>query len=399
MPVDSEKAILEFLKKKPLDFEPGTDWKYSNTGYFLLGFIIQKVTGITFEEAVKKYIFLPLKMSQSGFNYKDLSNEHKTTGYTILLDDTANIAAVYDKNELFSAGGIYSTIKDLYRFHEAMQTNLIIGKALTEKSYLPFKNGYGYGWFIDSLDGRRIVHHGGGASGYRANLIRIPEDNICIILLSNTETADVTAIKKKILSALFNLPYKVPSQIKVPENELLLMQGTYAIAPSINIYVTVRNGRITARPSMQPSSVLLPEKTNLFYVDQIDGYIEFKKNPGGIYDTLLLTQNGVSYKGIKINPKWGIVGSSTSNGWDGPDLELQEDSTRRGIWYLKNVQLTAGEIKFRFNNDWTYNYGINPGDNKLNAAGQNIKIEGGRYNIILDMSIAEEPRYIITKIN
>lgn len=399
MPVNSEKSILQFLQTQPLDFRPGTGWNYSNTGYFLLGFIIQKVTGLPYETAVKKFVFKPLEMVNSGFNYKMLADNKKTTGYTILYNDTSNVAPVYDKNELFSAGGIYSTTGDLYRFHLAMQTNKIINKDLTSRAYTPFRNNYGYGWFIDSVSGKRIISHAGGASGFRSNLIRIPEENLCIILLCNSENSDVTTIKKKILSILFNEPYKLPKKINISKEKVAKMQGAYSVAPSLTIYVSAKNGRFTARPTMQSETLLLPEKENLFYVDAIDGYIEFKKNNKGGYDTLILTQNGESYTGVRIYPGWGIAGTSTVNGWNGPDLKLIEDATKKNIWALNNVQLTEGEIKFRFNNDWTFNYGIDKKNNGLKAEGQNIKIEKGRYDILLDLANSNKPKFTIKKLN
>jgi CubicO group peptidase (beta-lactamase class C family) len=399
MPVDSEKSMLNFLQKEPLDFLPGTDWNYSNTGYFLLGFIVKKVTGLSYETAVKKYIFEPLKMTNSGFNYKALADNKKTTGYTILYNDTSNVAPLYDENELFSAGGIYSTTGDLNKFHQAMQTNRIINKDLTSKAYTPFKNNYGYGWFIDSISGKKIVSHSGGASGFRSNLIRVPEDNICIILLCNSENSDVTATKKKLLSILFNQPYKLPPRINISRDEVKEMQGTYSVAPSFAIYVSAKNGRLTARPTMQSETLLLPEKENIFYIDAIDGYIEFKKSNKGFYDTLVLTQNGESYTGVRIYPGWGVVGSSTKNGWNGPDLKLVEDDTKKGIWSLNNIALTEGEIKFRFNNDWTFNYGLDKNNNGLKAEGQNIKIETGMYDILLDLRNSNEPKFTIKKLN
>ncbi len=398
MPVNSEKSMLQFLRTQPLDFSPGTDWNYSNTGYFLLGFIIQKVTGLPYETAVRKFIFGPLKMTSSGFNYKALVDNKKTTGYTILYNDTSNVATLYDNNELFAAGGIYSTTEDLHKFHVAMQTNKIINENLTSRAYTPFRNNYGYGWFIDSISGKRVISHSGGASGFRTNLIRIPEDDLCIILLCNSENSDVTAIKKKLLNLIFNQPYKLPVKINIPRDKLSKMQGVFSVAPSLSIYISEKHGRLTARPSMQSETLLLPEKENLFYVDAIDGYIEFPENKGS-YDTLRLIQNGESYTGIRIHPDWGIAGSATMNGWNGPDLKLIEDAAKKDIWSLNNIRLTDGEIKFRFNNDWTYNYGIDKKTGNLKSEGQNIRIEAGRYDIVLDLANPNQPKLKIKKLN
>lgn len=397
MPVNSEKAMLDFLQRKPLEFSPGSDWNYCNTGYFLLGFIIQKVTGMPYEKVVKKYIFAPLNMKQSGFNYSALTHPYKTTGYTMLYNDTNHTAPVYDQHELFSAGGIYSTTNDLYKFHEAMQANKIISKAATIKAYSPFKMNYGYGWFIDSISGKRIVSHSGGASGFCSYLVRIVEDNTVIILLCNSENSDVNAVKKKILNVLFDQPYKIPQRINVSKDQIAKFVGAYQLTPEMTIYISSENGRLNARPSMQKSTLLLPEKENSFYVDAINGTIDFRKAETGVFDTLVLTQKGKSYKGVRINPGWSLVGSSTPNGWNGPDLKLNQDSTLKKVWSINKVRLSEGAIKFRFNNDWTFNYGLDLKTNNLVTAGENIKVTAGVYNIILDLSNANKPVCTIKK--
>ncbi len=398
MPVNSEKAMLEFLRKKPLNFSPGTEWEYCNTGYFLLGFIIEKVTGVPYEKAVENYIFTPLGMNHSGFDYRTLKDSNKTTGYAILYDDTSAVAPVYDPHELFAAGGIYSTTYDVYRFHEAMQANKILSPDATRKAYTPFKKNYGFGWFIDSVSGRRIIGHSGGASGYRSYLVRIPEENTVIILLCNSENTDVNAVKKKLLNVMFNEPYKIPSGGKIAHRLLEKYQGAYAMTPRMTIYISAENGRLTARPSMQKAALLLPETESRFYVDDINGYIDFLKAGTGDVDTLVLTQDGKRYTGARIHPSWSVVGSSTPNGWNGPDVKLGQDTAKKSVWRLNTVRLNEGEIKFRFNNDWTFSYGIDKDTHTLVAGGENIKVEAGVYRIIIDMANPGTPMYTITRL-
>lgn len=93
-----------------------------------------------------------------------------------------------------------------------------------------------------------------------------------------------------------------------------------------------------------------------------------------------------------------MLGSAASNGWDGNnDIPFTEDDTKKGLWKLSNVKLVAGELKFRFNNDWTINYGDNNNDTVLDSYGANIKVEAGIYDIILDFSKEDDPRYTLLK--
>jgi CubicO group peptidase (beta-lactamase class C family) len=126
-PATREK-MLALFKDKPLDFSPGTGWNYSNSGYLLLGYIIEDVTKMTYEQAVRKYIFTPLRMTHSGFDFTDLKTKEKATGY-FNLDQKENTAApIVDSSVSFSAGAIYSTTGDLFLWHKALQTNTILSK-------------------------------------------------------------------------------------------------------------------------------------------------------------------------------------------------------------------------------------------------------------------------------
>lgn len=397
MPVDSEKAMLDFLQQKKLSFSPGTKWSYCNTGYFLLGFIIEKVSGMTYQAAVTKYIFVPLKMTNSGFDYEKLNTKNKTIGYSVLYPDTVLPAVMYDKRELFSAGGIYTTTADLYKFHQAMQSNTIIGKKLTDKAYTPYRKNYGYGWFIDSISGKRVVSHSGGASGFRSYLARITEDNTCIVLLSNNENTDIAAIEKKILKVLSKQPFILPDPAVISPANILSYTGAYSLRGNMTIYIYSQHGQLFARPSQKNGVLLLPEKENSFYIDETDRHIEFKKAKDGNVDSLVFMEKGSEYSGVRIPATWGLTGSASVNGWDGPDLSLTENSLRSGIWTADQVKLGNGEIKFRFNNDWTLNYGIGIGNNKLSANGENIKIKAGIYSIELNLSDPDRPRFGIKK--
>lgn len=176
----SQEKILSLFKDKNFDFIPGTNMKYSNSGYMLLGYIIEKITGMRYDEAVRKYIFNPLKMKNSGFDYAHLKSNLKAIGYYSDSGKEYNkVAPVGDSTVLYAAGSIYSTVGDLYKWHKALQKYKIFNKAMAVKAYTPTKfHNYGYGWIVDSLFGKRILSHSGGFWGFRSNLARVTEDNI-----------------------------------------------------------------------------------------------------------------------------------------------------------------------------------------------------------------------------
>jgi CubicO group peptidase (beta-lactamase class C family) len=226
----NEQTLLGFLKTKTLNFSPGTNWSYSNSNYSLLGYIIQKVSGMTYENAVRKYIFIPLQMTHSGFDFKNLKNKEKATGYSAFSEISKTEGALYDSVGPFAAGEIYSTIGDLYKWHKGLQSYKIINRASLERAYTPIKNNYGYGWIIDSLFNRRITSHSGNISGFSSNLARITEDNIFIILLNNKEDSGLETITKNIFDILYNQPYSITVKrypIKLSEEIPKKYIGTY----------------------------------------------------------------------------------------------------------------------------------------------------------------------------
>ena len=301
-PSDREK-IMALFKDKPLDFSPGTGWNYSNSGYCLLGYIIEIAAKKPYEAMVRKYIFTPLQMTHSGFDFTHLKSNEKATGYFKVDNTNASAAPVVDSSISFSAGAIYSTTGDLYRWHKALETNMILSKAQQEKAYTPVKNNYGYGWTIDSLDGKRRVGHGGGIHGFITNISRVPEDDICIVLLSNASNEAVGEITKTIFDALYNKPYELPKErvvIKVIEATLKQYIGEYEIRPGLHVVMSIKNGELVAAPTGQPESTIHAEKEDFFFVKEQDIQIEFTRNDKKEVAGFILHQGGANVPCKKI---------------------------------------------------------------------------------------------------
>jgi len=118
-----EEKFLASIKNRKLNFSPGTNWEYSNSGYILLGYIIEKVLKITYFEAMRKYIFSPLNMTHSGFDFEHLRDIERATGYSTISDSSKieGSSIDFDSTGPFAAGAIYSTVGDLYKWHEGLQ--------------------------------------------------------------------------------------------------------------------------------------------------------------------------------------------------------------------------------------------------------------------------------------
>ncbi|MES1216194.1 MAG: serine hydrolase [Bacteroidota bacterium] len=293
-PATREKMMALF-ENKPLDFSPGTGWNYSNSGYSLLGYIIEAVTKKPYEQVVRSYIFTPLQMTHSGFDFTHLKSKNKATGYFKLNDKDTILAPIVDSSVSFSAGAIYSTVGDLYKWHQALENNTILSKAQQEMAYTPAKNNYGYGWAIDSIEGKRKVQHSGGIPGFITNIARVPEDDICIVLLSNASDESLNAITKSILAILYNKEYEIPKErvsIKVAVEILKQYEGEYEIRPDLHVIMTVKDGVLIAAPTGQPTKELYAEKEDFFFVKTEDVQVEFTRNDKKEVNGFILHQGG-----------------------------------------------------------------------------------------------------------
>jgi CubicO group peptidase (beta-lactamase class C family) len=289
-----EEKLLSTIKKYGLDFSPGTNWHYSNSGYQLLGYIIQRVSNLSYYESVRKYIFIPLKMDNSAFDFIHLVSKDKATGYwSFPASAVAEEATIIDSSGPFAAGAIYSTVEDLYKWHEGLQTYKIISKASLDKAYTPYKNNYGYGWMIDALYGNCIIHHSGDIWGFKSDISRIIKDDACIVLLNNIEDPDLGIITKKIFSILYNQPYKLPAknEIRLSEEIQHKYVGTYEMQPGMLIKLTLEGGRLMATTDHKEE--LYAQKENNFIAESGDNQIEieFVADATGKIDNLFFYKN------------------------------------------------------------------------------------------------------------
>lgn len=299
----SREKIMGLFKDKPLNFSPGTKWDYSNSGYSMLGYIIEKAAGKPYEQVMRAYIFGPLHMDHTGFDFKNLKDSKKSTGYFNISDTSSTPAPSVDSTISYAAGAMYSTTADLYKWHQAAQQYKIISKADWERAYTPFMNHYGYGWESDSIAGKRKVSHGGGIHGYVTTIVRVPEDDVCIIVLDNAADKEVGKIGQSLLSILYKQPYTLPYEriaIQVPEATLKQYEGEYNLFPNFNIVMTVKNGMLIGQPTGQAESPLFAEKEDFFFLKIVNAQIRFTRNDNREITGIILYQNDREMPGKKI---------------------------------------------------------------------------------------------------
>src|SRR5262249_43443720 len=210
--------VEDFVKKHcngDLEFAPGSKFSYDNSGYFLLGAIIEKVTGKTYEEVLQERIFRPLGMKNSGYDHPETLMERRAAGYEHGKDGFVN-AEYLDMSIPYAAGSLYSTVEDLYLWDQALYTEKLLSTDLKAKMWAPFLAGYAYGWGVSKIvDGKPVaggpfVQPGGGISGFNTHEARYVDDKPLVVLLNNTGPAKLEPMTEGIAAILYGKPYDLP---------------------------------------------------------------------------------------------------------------------------------------------------------------------------------------------
>ncbi|MDQ1592175.1 MAG: hypothetical protein QOG71_2802 [Pyrinomonadaceae bacterium] len=214
-------TVAEFVKQfasNDLEFEPGTKFRYNNSGYFLLGAIIEKIHGKPYEQVIKENIFDPLGMKNSGYDHHDTILTKRASGYQKTPVGYTN-APYLDMSIPYAAGSLYSTVEDLYLWDQALYADKIVSAKNKELMYKPFLSNYAYGWTVtkaalgQSKETVNSVAHGGGINGFNTLLTRYPDQKNLIILLDNTSQGEnLNRISHDLTSILYNQPVEMPKQ-------------------------------------------------------------------------------------------------------------------------------------------------------------------------------------------
>jgi CubicO group peptidase (beta-lactamase class C family) len=297
----TEKRMLDIFLKKELDFSPGSQFNYSNSGYYLLGAIIRKVTHKSYEQTVREMIFQPTGMTHSGFDFVHLKSIDKATGYASLQDEEIRKDRIVDSSVSFSGGAIYSTTGDLLKWHYALLNNKVISRASLDKAFTVYKDGFGYGWVIDSVAGRKAVYHNGSIPGFTSNIYRVEKDDVCIILLNNTGNPQIDEITKGIVSILYGKPYKLPVLrvvVNLPVEEVQKYSGVFEFSPEFKLKIYTNDGKLFAqRVGEDQSFRIYYYKEDHFFLKKMDAQLEFRP----LEKVVILHQGGREMRGKRID--------------------------------------------------------------------------------------------------
>lgn len=303
MPVTTQEMTARF-KDKPLEFKPGEKWNYSNSGYFLLGYILEKIAGESYESFLQKNIFEPLKLTNTGYDHPDTILKKRATGYSLVKGKMVNSAYI-DMTQPYSAGSLYSTVEDLFLWNEALHSDKLLSAKSRELMMTPVKNNYGYGLGVQTKFGRKMVAHGGGINGFATVIARFPDEKVTVVVLRNADYGSPSPdrISLDLAAIVFGEKYEIPTEakeVKVDPKVYDAYVGQYELAPTFILTVSKEGGRLMAQASGQPPVELFPESETKFFLKVVDAKVTFVKDDTGKVTHLILHQGG-DQKAKKIN--------------------------------------------------------------------------------------------------
>jgi CubicO group peptidase (beta-lactamase class C family) len=285
---------------------PGEKFAYNNSGYFLLGVVIEKASGKKYEEALQGMILGPLGLKDTGYDWPGTIIPRRASGYQGKGPALANAAAL-DMQQPYSAGALYSTVEDLAKWDQALYTDKLIPAAARELMWTPFKDGYAYGWGIREPSaatfGHKQVAHGGGINGFSSMIIRLPDTNLTAIVLSNNTSAPATPIARDLLAIYYGQPYTVPAPktvVKLDPKVFDQYVGKYELRPDFIMSVTREGERFLTQATGQDAVEIFPMSETKFFPKVLEAEITFVKSADGTVTHLMLAQGGRNQMAKKI---------------------------------------------------------------------------------------------------
>jgi len=297
----SPQEIVSLFQGKPFSFPPGQKNEYSNSNYVLLGLIIEKVSGMPYEEYLSKNILQPSNMHDSGYGDNKKILQKRASGYIMNMEQIEN-APFMDPSYVYAAGAMYATVQDLYRWDQMLYTEKLLSKAYLDRMFTPDPGGYGYGWKIKKWNGYQHIYHDGEYSGFASQISRFPEQQAVIITLSNFYHAPVDEINTKLAEILFGKESQ-KSKKKEIELEPQLYQeyiGKYQFSIGV-LEIIEKNGKLYAKIQGENLNLrLVPQNEKTFLVEGTGARLVFVKDSSGKASEVIGYLNGKKLIGKKI---------------------------------------------------------------------------------------------------
>lgn len=292
LPIEKD-SMVALIKKQTYLFSPGTQWSYSNCGYFLSGYIVEKLTGISYSDYVLDNIIKKAGLKNTFVNRWDTILANRTMGYEKTTTGWRNAIHISMEGP-YSAGAIISTVEDLYKWNLALHSGEIISPVSFKKMTTPDKANYGYGLGIDTFLYHIRMWHSGALRGFTSCLAHYTNDSVDVVVLSNNES-NAYNIANALTAVIFGIDVVPPYrhfESKVDSTILNKYIGKYVFRSSDEIEIVKKDGKLYRQKPNSQIELKAESKTKFFYGDGSDRQIEFKVDKSGKVTAVFFIHDG-----------------------------------------------------------------------------------------------------------
>lgn len=300
-------AMIDSFKNDPLEFAPGSRYRYNNSGYFLLGAIIEKVSGRPYATFLEERIFVPLGMKDTAYEGHERSRAPHAAGHS--RDGVGfGHSAPLSMTQPYAAGALVSTVDDLARWDAAVASGKLLKPASWQRALTPYTlasgkpTDYGYGWQMGTLQGAPTIAHGGGINGFSTYALRLPEQKVFVAVLSNADggIANPGVVASKAAALAIGKPLPEFKEIALDVATLERLAGVYEIEqPAVRTFRHESGTLVMQRTGRAPVRLKAYSATGFFVPDSLDTF-EFGQDAGGAVTHVTLHQEGKAIRHARI---------------------------------------------------------------------------------------------------
>ncbi len=293
----SPREIIALTENMPLDFPPGSTFKYNNGGYVVLGHIIELLTGQSYEDYVRGNIFDPLGLKDTGYEHVAAILPERVRGYRFKDGEIEN-AGFLAMSVPHAAGAIFSTVDDLLAWQRALTGAKIFSSASAALMFQDHGRGYGFGWGIQAQFGRRQFVHAGGINGFSVVVSFYPDDDLFIAVLANIQAAPVQKIARDLAALYFGIVEDRPTMV-LDAALLADYVGTYRLASGRTLRITQEGARLFAETGDHGRQELRATDDQTFAGRLIDWHLRFAADGVEQAQSLIFVREGVEIQGTR----------------------------------------------------------------------------------------------------
>lgn len=278
--------MIDYFKNEPMRFAPGTKWEYSNSGYFLLGYIIEKITGKTYGEYIEENFFKPLGMNNSLYANDIKIIKNRADGYSIGENGFMNTPYI-SMTHPYAAGSILSSVEDLFKWNQAVLSYKLIKKETLAKALSRYiladgkETNYGYGWRLGFIQESPSLWHGGLINGFITMAIYLPEEDVFVAVYSNCDCNSPEDITAKLAALVIGRPYEY-TEIPVENDLLQSYTGVFENGRGQQRIITLSENQLYSQLGRSPkTNIKSYQKDMFFFEDDIFLSMEFSRHING----------------------------------------------------------------------------------------------------------------------